>query len=232
MNVAIIPARGGSKRIPNKNIKDFAGRPVIAYSIEAARKSGIFDRIIVSTDSEMIAEAGIKFGAEVPFLRPANLSDDYTPTAPVIEHAVNWLNMNGPKVGYGCCIYPAVPFIRSQNIKEGFSVLTDNKAKLAFSMTTFDFCVFRGMKLSQDGHLEFLWPENELKRSQDLPTAYHDAGQFYWFESETFLEKKKLFDSNAMPVIVPRYLVQDIDTPEDWEVAEIIYEVCKRRGLI
>jgi len=232
MNVAIIPARGGSKRIPNKNIKSFAGKPIITYSIDAARKSGVFDRIIVSTDSEIIADVAAKSGADVPFLRPANLADDYTPTAPVLEHAVNWLNANGPRVKYFCCIYPTAPFIRFQNIKEGFSTLIDKKATLAFSITTFDFCVFRGLKFTQDGRLEFLWPENEMKRSQDLPTAYHDAGQFYWFESETFLKKKKLFDTNAIPVIIPRFLVQDIDTPEDWEVAEVIYDVCKKAGLL
>jgi pseudaminic acid cytidylyltransferase len=232
MNVAIIPARGGSKRIPNKNIKDFAGKPIICYSIEAAHKSGIFDRIIVSTDSEIIAEVAIKAGAEVPFFRPADLSDDHTPTAPVLLHSINWLNANGQHVDFFCCIYPTAPFIRFQNIKEGLSLLIKNKASSVFSITTFDFCIFRGIKFNQEGHLEFIWPENELKRSQELPEAYHDAGQFYWIKSDSFLKTGKLFDPNAIPFIIPRYLVQDIDTPEDWIRAELLYSLCQKRGLM
>ena len=232
MNAAIIPARGGSKRIVGKNIKNFAGKPIINYSIEAAIESGVFSKIIVSTDSEEIADAAIKAGAEVPFIRPEALSDDHTPTAPVLEHAINWLNDHGDKVDNCCCIYATAPFVSSKSIKDGFLLLTQNEASSVFTVTSFESCVFRGLRIGVDGRLKMLWPENELKRTQDFDEVYHDAGQFYWLDCEKFLKSKKLFSEDALPLILPRYLVQDIDTVEDWEKAELIFEVCRSKGFL
>ncbi|HDY90210.1 MAG TPA: pseudaminic acid cytidylyltransferase [bacterium] len=232
MNVAIIPARSGSKRIPGKNIKSFAGKSIISYSIAAAKITGLFDRIIVSTNSNQIAEIARQYGAEVPFRRPSNLSDDNIDIAPVVEHAINWLNSKGQRVKYFCNIYPTAPFIRPDDLRDAFSILRDKKAAEVFSVTTFPFPVFRALRVAQNGHLEMFWPENELKRSQDLEEAYQDAGQFYWFDSEAFLKNKKNWDPGALPFFIPRYLVQDIDTPEDWQRAELMFEVCRQKGLL
>ncbi len=232
MNVAIIPARGGSKRIPNKNVKPFAGRPIIAYPIEIAKESGVFDKIIVSTDSEKIALTAKEYGAETPFMRPEELSDDSTPTAPVLLHALEWLGMNGMPAKYACCIYSTAPFVRTEYIKKGFEVITGKKVSSVFSVTTFPFPIFRALKIVESGHLNMFWPENEMTRSNDLPEAYHDAGQFYWLDSKAFLKTQKIYTKDALPVILPRYLVQDIDTLKDWETAEVLYEVCKKRGLL
>ncbi|HEG43585.1 MAG TPA: pseudaminic acid cytidylyltransferase [Phycisphaerales bacterium] len=232
MNVAIIPARGGSKRIPGKNIKNFAGKPIIHYSIKAAIESGLFTKVIVSTDSEEIADVAIRAGAEVPFMRPMSLSDDTTPTAPVLEHAINWLNDHGEKVKYCCCIYATAPFVTSKSIKDGFSLLSQSGASSVFTAATFESCIFRGLRITEDGLIKMLWPENELKRSQDFEDVYHDAGQLYWLDSEKFLENKTCFSEKSLPLILPRYLVQDIDTAEDWETAELIFEVCKNKKLL
>lgn len=232
MNAAIIPARGGSKRIAGKNIKDFAGKPVIHYSIKAAIESGLFTKVIVSTDSEEIADAAIKSGAEVPFMRPESLSDDNTPTAPVLEHAIKWLNDHGEKVKYCCCIYATAPFVTGKLIQDGFSLLSKSGASSVFTVTTFESCIFRGLTIARDGHLKMLWPENELKRTQDFEEVYYDAGQLYWFDSEKFLESKMIWSEKSLPLVLPQYLVQDIDTAEDWETAELIFEVCKTRGLL
>jgi len=232
INVAVIPARGGSKRIPGKNIKNFAGKPIISYSIEAAKASGIFDRIIVSTDSEDIADVARSAGAEVPFARPSELSDDHTPTAPVLEHAVKWLESKGCISKYLCCIYPTAPFVRSEDLIRGYELLIEDSVSSVFSVTEFEFTIFRGLKINDEGFIEMFWSEHELTRSQDLPQAYHDAGQFYWLDSEKFLENKKLYAKDAKPIILPRVLVQDIDTLEDWETAEIMYKACKKKGLL
>jgi len=232
INVAVIPARGGSKRIPGKNIKNFAGKPIISYSIEAAKNCGIFNRIIVSTDCDKIAEVSQSAGAEVPFVRPSELSDDNTPTAPVLEHALKWLESEGCSVKYLCCIYPTAPFVRSEDLIKGYKLLVENNVSSVFSLTEFEFTIFRGLKINDEGFIEMFWPEHELSRSQDLPTAFHDAGQFYWLDSEKFLKNKKLYAEDAKPVILPRVLVQDIDTLEDWEIAEIMYEACKKKGLL
>lgn len=232
INVAVIPARGGSKRIPGKNIKNFAGKPIISYSIEAAKASGIFDRIIVSTDSEDIADVARSAGAEVPFARPSELSDDNTPTAPVLEHVLKWLESEGCSVKYLCCIYPTAPFVRSEDLIKGYKLLIENNVSSVFSVTKFEFTIFRGLKINDEGFVKMFWPEHELTRSQDLPQAYHDAGQFYWLDSEKFLKNKKLYAKDAKPIILPRVLVQDIDTLEDWETAEIMYKACKKKGLL
>jgi pseudaminic acid cytidylyltransferase len=226
--VALIPARAGSKRIPGKNIKPFAGRPIIAYSIKAAEASGLFSRIIVSTDSPEIAEVAQSYGAEVPFLRPPRLADDVTATADVVLHALNWLKKNESLPEYICCIYATAPFLQSDYLKTGFERLCrDNDAAIAFSVTSFAYPIFRALGIDDDGRLEMFWPEHRDTRSNDLPEAYHDAGQFYWVRTRRFFKEQTLFSKDAVSVILPRYLVQDIDTPEDWKTAEYMFNAIK-----
>ena len=227
MNVAIIPARGGSKRIPGKNVKDFCGRPMIAHSIAAAQESGLFDRIIVSTDSEAIASVAQSHGAETPFMRPPELADDFTPTAPVVAHALNWLAADGTRARYACCLYATAPFVQASYLRAGLTTLIERKVSSVFSVTSFPFPIFRALKIEADGHLAMFWPEHELTRSNDLPEAYHDAGQFYWLEVASFLATGRMYGQDAQPVILPRHLVQDIDTPEDWQRAEYMYQALR-----
>jgi len=226
MMIAIIPARGGSKRIPGKNTRVFAGKPLINYAIDAAKKADMFDKIMVSTDSPQIAEVSLKSGAEVPFLRPAELADDYTPTVPVLKHAVNWLVSNSIQVESFCCIY-SNPFVTADNLKKGYALLREKNANSVMPVATFPFPIFRGVKINESGRVEFIFPEHALARSQDLPEAYHDAGQFYWWKGDFFIETeeiRQLHHLKQYPLIIPRYGVQDIDTPEDWEVAEKLYQ--------
>jgi pseudaminic acid cytidylyltransferase len=230
--VAIIPARGGSKRILNKNIKLFAGQPIISYSIKAAQATDLFDRIIVSTDSEEIADVAKACGAEVPFVRPSKLSDDFTGTVPVLLHALNWLNEHESAADYFCCIYATAPFIQPEHIAKGFSLLKRERASTSFSVATFTYPIFRALKIVDDGRIEMFWPEHKDSRSNDLPEAYHDAGQFYWGNTKKFMKVKALFSSDAVPIVIPRYLVQDIDTPEDWKTAEIMYSVLRMDKII
>lgn len=222
--VAIIPARGGSKRIPKKNIKLFGGQPIIAYSIKAAKESNLFNKIILSTDSEEIAEIGISSGAEVPFIRPQELSDDFTGTSEVLIHSLRWLCEHDKSYPYFCCIYATAPFLKKDYLIKGFDILRKNKVTSVFSVTSFSYPIFRALKISSDNRLEMFWPEHLHSRSNDLPNAYHDAGQFYWGNTEKFFKEKTLFSSDSVPIILPRYLVQDIDTPEDWKTAEISFQ--------
>ena len=230
MNVAIIPARGGSKRIPGKNIKLFVGRPIIFYSIQAAQKAGVFDRIIVSTDSDEIADVARKSGAEVPFMRPKELSDDMTPTALVLQHAIRWLEESDVIPYRICCIYATAPFVLPGYLRAGLEEIERTNVSSVFSVASFEFPILRGLKWEADGHLSMMWPEYELTRSNDLPEAYHDAGQFYWLSVPSFLESGRLYGADARPVLIPRHLVQVIDTSEDWEQAELMYEICKKKG--
>ncbi len=222
MNVAVIPARGGSKRIPGKNIKPFAGKPMLAWSILAAKASGLFERIIVSTDAENIAHTALEYGAEVPFIRPANLSDDLAPTAPVFFHALDWVAKQGSMPNYACCIYPTAPFIRAEDLRRGLDILKHSGAPGALSVTTFAFPILRAFKLENNGSVAFNWPEHEMTRSQDLPEFYHDAGQFYWMNAPEFMRQKRLIMPGTMPIVLPRTQVQDLDTPEDWHMAELM----------
>jgi pseudaminic acid cytidylyltransferase len=225
MIVAVIPARGGSKRIPQKNIRDFCGRPIIKYSIDAARGAGVFDKIIVSTDCDQIAEVAQKCGAEVPFRRPSELSDDHTPTIPVIRHAVNWLSEHHCPVEYACCIYAAAPFVQAGDLRTGLDLLRkDPGAEFAFPVTTFPFPIFRSLRI--DGNrVRMFWPENELTRSQDLPEAWHDAGQFYFGTKPAWSRSGGFFTAAAIGMPVPRHRVQDIDTQEDWVRAELMFSL-------
>ncbi len=213
-SVAIIPARGGSKRIPKKNIKPFLGKPIIAYSIEAARESRLFDTIIVSTDSEEIAQVARSYGAQVPFMRPKELSDDFTGTNAVVKHGLEWLMANGQKPKYACCIYPTAPFLRMEYLTEGYQKLVQSQSPFVFSVTEFGFPIQRAIKITPGGEVRAFYPEYIKSRSQDLEKAYHDAGQFYWGQTDAFLTEQETYASRSLPVILPPYQVQDIDTTQ------------------
>lgn len=229
MKVAIIPARGGSKRIPRKNIKLFFGKPMIAYSIEAARKSGCFDKIIVSTDDREIAKIALKFGAEVPFLRPNEISDDHATTIDVIQHAIGWCEEQSWNLELICCIYATAPFLQAEDLVDGLRVIErNNDLEYVFSATSYSFPIQRAIKLTSSGNVEMFAPENELVRSQDLEESYHDAGQFYWGKVAAFKTGKKFFQIHSGIVELPRERVQDIDTLEDWKFAEVLYSVNQR----
>ncbi|MCE3232764.1 MAG: neuA [Rickettsiaceae bacterium] len=226
MKVAIIHARGGSKRIPKKNIKLFHDKPIMAYPIAAAKESGVFDRIIVSTDSPEIAEVAKQYGAEVPYFRAAEFADDYTPTQAVLLNDVQILNKEAP-IEYACCIYATAAFCTAKYLQEGLNILKNKDANTAFSVTTFDFPIYRALKTNTNGALELVYPEHKLTRSQDLPETFHDAGQFYWVNVQKFIANPVLYSDNSYPVTIPRYLVQDIDTLEDWQRAEYMYTTIK-----
>lgn len=222
MKLAVIPARGGSKRIPRKNIKSFGGKPMIEWSIQAAHDAGVFDRIVVSTDDAEIAAVARDCGADVPFERPVELSDDYTGTIPVVAHAIDWHQAHGYAPSQVCCIYATAPFIQSEDIRRGAEKLIQSGADFAFSVTSFAFPIQRAIKLGTDGRVEMFDPVQFQTRSQDLPEAYHDAGQFYWGTKSAWQSGALIFGPGSVPVILPRYRVQDIDTPEDWEQAEVL----------
>lgn len=224
-NVAIIPARGGSKRIPRKNIRNFLNKPMIAYSIETALESDVFHRVIVSTDDEEIAAIAQHYGAEVPFLRPVALSGDYTGTTEVMAHAIQWLRDHGENPTAVCCIYATAPFIQKDELQYGLTLLTQDAWKYVFSATHFGFPIFRGFKKQANNGLEMFFPEHFQTRSQDLPEAMHDAGQFYWGCPEAWLNGLAIFERWSTVVELPRWRVQDIDTLEDWERAEMIYQL-------
>lgn len=228
MKIAVIPARGGSKRIPRKNIKPFCGKPMIAWSIEAAKTSGLFDRIIVSTDDAEIAEVAKQWGGEVPFMRPDELSNDHAGTTEVIAHATQWALDQGLNVEAVCCIYATAPFIQTDDLKRGWEALNSGDWDYAFTVTDFAAPIFRSFKQTAEGGLEMFFPEQFATRSQDLPTALHDAGQFYWGRPTAWLEGKRIFDRRSKSVVIPRWRVQDIDTPDDWYRAELMHEVLTR----
>lgn len=223
INIAIIPARGGSKRIPQKNIKLFCGKPIIAYSIEAALTSGCFDRVIVSTDNQDIADIALQYGAEVPFLRPAHIADDYATTIEVIQHAVSALALD--KSALICCLYATAPFVTPTSLAKGLEILTIERLDYCFSATEFSFPIQRAFRLDQRGRVAMYQPDYYNTRSQDLESAYHDAGQFYWGTYHAFVTGKPIFSEDAKPVIMPAYQVLDIDTQDDWNNAEFLYKL-------
>ena len=225
MKIAVIPARGGSKRIPRKNIKWFCAKPMIAWSIETAKASELFDHIIVSTDDSEIANISISYGAEVPFTRPAELSDDFTGTNEVVAHSVNWaLNENWP-ISEVCCIYATAPFIQLDDLRRGLHELQSKHWDFVFSACEFAAPVFRSLKSLENGGVEMFFPEHYLTRSQDLPVALHDAGQFYWGKKEAWLQGKAFFNKNSFALNIPKWRVQDIDTPDDWKRAELMHQI-------
>jgi pseudaminic acid cytidylyltransferase len=231
MKIAVIHARGGSKRIPKKNIKPFLGLPLIYYPLQTAFNSGLFDRIVVSTDSREIAEIAGRYGAEVPYMRPKELSDDVTPTQDVLKFDIEQLS-DQSDMTYCCCIYATAVFLTAQYLKSGFETIYENEVTSVFSVTTFPSSIFRALKINSKNQIEMLWPEYRLTRSQDLPETVHDAGQFYWVNSERFLKKPIIYSEDAMPVILPRYMVQDIDTMEDWKKAEFMYLSLQKEGIL
>ena len=223
MKIAVIPARGGSKRIPRKNIRMFCGKPIIAYSIAAAQQTGLFDQVVVSTDDEEIASVAREFGATTPFIRPTELADDFTGTNAVVKHAVAWFNAQSNDVTHACCLYATAPLVQARFITEGYEALARSDAAFAFSITSYAFPIQRAVRVTPDGRVDAIYPEHRMTRSQDLEHAYHDAGQFYWGTARAFLEDMPLFAPHSIGVILPRQLVQDIDTLEDWEQAELMY---------
>lgn len=223
MRLAIIPARGGSKRIPRKNIKKFYGKPMIAWSIEAALQSGCFDQVVVSTDDAEIAEVARQHGATVPFMRPAELSDDHAGTTAVMAHAIDWFVAQGQTPDQVCCLYATAPFVMAGDIRRGLDILTETGCDYAFSVTSYAFPIQRAIRISETGRVEMFDPEHFNTRSQDLEEAYHDAGQFYWGNANAWQAGKVIFGPHSSVVRLPRYRVQDIDTEEDWQMAEYLF---------
>lgn len=223
-NIAIIPARGGSKRIPRKNIKDFLGKPIIAYSIEAALNSGVFGEVMVSTDDVEIAKIAKKYGAKVPFFRSPELSNDMAMTAPVLVEVLNEYKKLGKEFDYGCCIYPCAPFINTGKIKDGLKLMIEKNASTAVPVVKFSYPIQRALKI-EENLLSMIYPENINARSQDLMPSYHDIGQYYWFKTDKFLTEPNLFSENTVAIVTAESEVQDIDTPEDWKIAEIKYKI-------
>jgi N-acylneuraminate cytidylyltransferase len=227
--VAIIPARGGSKRIPRKNIRPFLGTPLLARSLMSVQSSGVFDRIVVSTDDAEVALVAKSAGAEVPFTRPAELSDDHTGARPVIIHAINALESDGRQVGPVCIVYPTAVFTRPEDLSDSFRRLVDTGCEFVFSAASYNAPIQRAMRRLPDGTCELFWPDHTLTRSQDLEEAYHDAGQFYWGTRKAWLGGKPVFRSRSLLHVLPRWRVQDIDTDEDWHRAEVIYRMLSER---
>ena len=232
MNICVIPARAGSRRIPRKNIKEFNGKPIIAYSIEAALKSNCFSQVIVSTDDDEISEVAKKYGAQIPFFRPDELSNDYATTIPVIKHAIEWMEDNKTPIENVCCLYATAPFILPQTISQAYQQLNNSNVDYCFSVTSFPFPIQRAIKIVKDNKLDMFYPGHFNTRSQDLEEAYHDAGQIYWGKAQAFKDELPIFSEVTTPYILPRYLVQDIDTMDDWIRAEAMYRVLKKTGVL
>ena len=226
MQLAVIPARGGSKRIPRKNIKKFHGKPMIAWSIQAALNSGCIDEVWVSTDDEEIAAIAQTYGAKVPFIRPAHLSDDFATTADVMQHAVQECQIQYQQLpDYVCCLYATAPFVQQQDLLQGFELIQSKDLDYVFSATNYSFPIQRAIKIDSDGKVNMFSPEYFNTRSQDLEEAWHDAGQFYWGKTSAWLNKSVIFSSNSKIVPLPQFRVQDIDTVQDWQRAELIAQI-------
>ena len=232
MRLAVIPARGGSKRIPRKNIRDFCGKPMIAWSIQAAKHSGLFEHIIVSTDDQEIAATAEQFGGEVPFMRPTELADDLTATQPVIKHALHEAQARWGTIDYACCVYATAPFIRVRDLQAAYNQLVSSDADYAFSVTSYPYPIQRALKMTANGGVTMFHPEHLQSRSQDLEKSFHDAGQFYWGRARAWLMEEPLFSARAIPIILPRHLVQDIDDSEDWERAEWMFKAMNLEQVI
>lgn len=229
MKLCVIPARGGSKRIPRKNIRSFAGKPIIAYSIQAALQTGLFDRVMVSTDDAEIAGVARAWGAEVPFLRPATLADDHTGTAAVVKQAIQWHLDQGAPPDQVCCLYATAPFIQPDHLIRACQRLVESGKSFVFSVTSYPFPIQRALRTLAHGEVEAIHPEFRNTRSQDLEPAWHDAGQFYWGTAEAFLEDRPIFSTASLAFVLPPHLVQDIDTEEDWERAELMFQAWSLR---
>ena len=226
-NLCIIPARGGSKRIPKKNIKPFLGKPIIAYSIEAALNSKLFDEVMVSTDDLEIAAIAKKYGASVPFMRSDKTANDFATTFDVIFEVLQKYELLNKKFDFSCCIYPCAPFVTKEKLAEGFELLKENKYDSVFPILPFSFAIQRALK-ENEGKVSFFYPEFSLSRSQDLEKSYHDAGQFYWLTTEVCMEKKKILTNNSGSIVLSELEGQDIDNEIDWKLAELKYEILQR----
>ena len=223
MRLCVIPARGGSKRIPRKNIREFCGKPMIAWAIEVAHGSQCFDRVVVSTDDEEIKAVAEQYSAAVPFMRPAELADDYTETIPVVRHTINWFGGRGQIPDIVCCLYPTAPFVTEQSISTALHQLLKTESDFVFPVTRYPYPIQRSIWIDQSQKVQMFDPNSFSKRSQDLEEAFHDAGQFYVGKASTWLKRDVLFTSNSSVIVLPRYRVQDIDTVEDWQYAELMY---------
>lgn len=226
-SIAIITARGGSKRIPRKNIKDFLGKPIIAYSIAAALEAGCFEEVMVSTDDREIAEVALRFGAKVPFLRSAEMASDFATTADVLVEVLNDYRQQREEFEYCCCIYPTAPFVTAGKLRLGHDLLLKTGADTALPVVRFSYPIQRALKI-EGNRLGMIWPEHLNSRSQDLMPAYHDSGQFYFFRVERFMATQKLFGSDTVPIELLETEVQDIDTEEDWKIAEMKYRLMQQ----
>jgi N-acylneuraminate cytidylyltransferase len=222
--LAIITARGGSKRIPKKNVRNFLGKPIISYSIKAALASNLFDTVMVSTDDHEIADISIQYGAEVPFLRSAKNSNDFAGTTDVILEVINQFNSLKINFDQVCCIYPTAPLISEKEISEAYNIFQTGAFETVFPVVGFSYPIQRSLIINQESKLEMLWPENLTKRSQDLTPCYHDAGQFYWLNVSSFVQNKLIFSKKSAPYILDEMKVQDIDNESDWRMAELKYE--------
>lgn len=233
MNVAIIPARGGSKRIPGKNIKDFCGKPMLAHSITHAKNSGVIDEVIVSTDDEQIAQVAIDHGAVVPFMRPAELADDYTGTRPVMRHAVQTLLDSDWNISHVACIYATAPLLSAALVRQGFEMLSGSDRDYIFTAAQFSFPIQRAIMKTPSGGVTPFDKTAIAKRSQDLPDAFHDAGQLYWGKTDVWLDPASaIFGDNSQMIVLPSHRVQDIDTPEDWRRAELLYKLLQQENML
>ena len=222
--LCVIPARGGSKRIPRKNLRDFCGRPMIAWSIAAARDSGCFERVIVSTDDAEIAAVAQDAGAEVPFLRPAALADDHTPTKPVIAHAIAAMGLAPESGRTVCCLDATAPFVQPEDLRRAMTLLSERPTRFVVTVTRFGYPIQRALRRAPDGGLSMIYPEHALTRSQDLEEGWHDAGQFYVASAATWCDAGPILGEGSTGLELPRSRVQDIDTEEDWTLARLLFE--------
>lgn len=231
MNIAIVPARGGSKRIPRKNIKEFCGRPILAYSIEAAKDSGLFDEIMVSTDDEQIREAAVQYGASVPFLRSKETSHDYATATDVLLEVVEAYRARGREFSTLCYIYPTAPFVTGKKLRQAYRLLEESGADALLPVAPFSYPPQRGLTI-RGNRVQMEFPENTFVRSQDLEPLYHDSGQFGFIRTETLLREKNILCSDMVPMVLSNLEVQDIDNETDWELAELKYQLLKSKGIL
>lgn len=231
MKIAIITARGGSKRIPRKNIKDFCGRPILAYSIEAAKDSGLFDEVMVSTDDEEIAAIAESYGAKVPFLRSTDSSSDYATTTDVLLEVVGAYQKRGNNFTWSCCLYPTAPFVTAEKLKRAFQKLSESGADALIPVVPFSYPPLRGLVI-QENQVSMKWPEYTFTRSQDLETIYHDCGQFYFIRTDALIREKNMMCQKMIPMVMSEFEVQDIDNEMDWELAELKYRLLKDKGIL
>lgn len=230
--LAVITARGGSKRIPRKNVRPFLGKPILAYSIQSAQESKLFDEIMVSTDDAEIADLAMSFGASVPFLRSADSSGDHATTAEALLEVLTAYSDQGRTFEYCCCLYPTAPFVTAETLKRAFQQFQSSSADSLIPVTRFGYPIWRALRLDpveETIRASFVWPESALKRSQDLPPAYHDCGQFYLLRTARFVQTRSIFTANTICLEVPELHVQDIDTESDWALAELKYQLMLQR---